>query len=204
MTLRMATLNPMATRTKKPATYQDIIDLPENLVGEIVDGELVVSPRPMVRHARVASVLGRSLGGPFDDGREGPGGWWILDEVELHWGDDVLVPDLAGWRRTRMPNLRDEQFITLAPDWVCEIVSPSTARVDRGRKLRIYAREQVRHAWLVDPQTRMLEVFRREGEGWFFVGSFSDAERVRAEPFDAIELDLGTLWLPQEKLEAAR
>jgi len=199
----MATLNPMATRAKKAATYQDIIDLPENLVGEIVDGELIVSPRPIVRHARVASVLGRSLGGPFDDGREGPEGWWILDEVELHWGDDVLVPDLAGWRRTRMPNLPDEPFITLAPDWACEILSPSTARVDRGPKLRIYAREQVRHAWLVDPQARTLEVFRREGEGWFFVGSFSGAERIRAEPFDAVELNLGTLWLPQEKLEAA-
>src|SRR6266852_4240779 len=185
----MATLNPMATRTKKAASYQDIIDLPEHLVGEIVDGELVVSPRPAVRHARLASVLCRSLGGPFDDGREGSGGWWILDEVELHWGNDVLVPDLAGWRRTRMPNLPDEPFITLAPDWACEILSPSTARVDRGGKLRIYAREQVRHAWLVDPQARTLEVFRREGEGWFFVGRFSDAERVRAEPFDAIELN---------------
>src|SRR5712692_2715228 len=113
---------------KKPATYEDILRLPENVVGEIIDGELVVSPRPAVGHARASSVLGNKLGPPFDTGGGGPGGWWILPEIELHFRADVLVPDLAGWRRTRMPKLPPprEPFITLAPDWLCEVLSPST------------------------------------------------------------------------------
>ncbi len=199
----MSTLAPMTTRSKKAATYQDIIDLPENMVGEIIDGELVVSPRPAVGHALAASVLGAKLGASFHEGSGGPGGWWILDEVELHLRADVLVPDLSGWRRTRMPKLPapSEPFIMLAPDWVCEMLSPSTARIDRACKLRIYAREEVSHAWLIDPLSRTLEVFRREEKGWLLVGTFAEDERVRAEPFDAIELALSSLWPGEEKAQ---
>jgi len=192
----MTTIALMTKHSRKPATYQDIIDLPENMVGEIIDGELIVSPRPAVGHALAASVLGGELGRSFHQGNGGPGGWWILHEVELHLGSDILVPDVAGWRRSRMPKLPapSEPFITLAPDWVCEMLSPSTAQIDRVRKLRIYAREKVGHVWLVDPLSRMLEVFRGHENGWLLMGVFTEDQRVRAEPFDAIELALESLW----------
>src|SRR5262245_12419222 len=192
----MTTIALMTKHSRKLATYQDIVDLPENMVGEIIDGELIVSPRPAVGHALAASVLDRALGGPFHSGSGGPGGWWILHEVELHLGRDILVPDLAGWRRSRMPKLPapGEPFITLAPDWVCEMLSPSTARIDRVRKLRIYAREKVGYVWLVDPLSRTLEVFRLNEKGWILVGTFAEDDRVRVEPFDAIELGLESLW----------
>jgi Uma2 family endonuclease len=181
---------------RRPATYQEILALPEHLVGEIIDGELIVSPRPASKHAFASTVLTMDLGAPYMRGRGGPGGWWILDEPELHFGRDVLVPDLAGWRRTRMESVPDVPFFTLAPDWICEVLSPSTANIDRARKLRIYAREEVGHAWLIDPAVRTLEVLRRHEKSWLLVTTFSDRERVRAEPFDAVELDLGALWPP--------
>jgi Uma2 family endonuclease len=113
-------------RTRKPATYADVLAAPDHVVAEILDGELHLSPRPAPRHAAASSGLGGALHGPFDRGRGGPGGWRILDEPELHLGADVVVPDLAGWRRTRLPRLPDEAYFTLAPDWICEVVSPST------------------------------------------------------------------------------
>ncbi|HEX2570155.1 MAG TPA: Uma2 family endonuclease [Polyangia bacterium] len=138
---------------KRPATYQDLLALPEHLVAEIVDGELVATPRPAGPHTKVTSVLGVVLG-PMWQGLGGPGGWLILDEPELHFGDDVLVPDLGGWRTDRMPDVPDEPFFTLAPDWVCKVLSPSTGVLDRKRKLPIYLREGVGHVWLVDPQKK--------------------------------------------------
>ena len=183
------------SRVEKPrATYEDLLKVPENKVAEIVDGELYVSPRPAVPHAVVASVLGVDLGGPFDQGRGGPGGWGILYEPELHLGEDVLVPDLAGWRRQRLPAFPKAAFLTLAPDWVCEILSPSTERLDRARKLGIYARESVANAWLVNPETRTLEVYRRSEDRWLLLATHASDALVRAEPFDAIELDLLPLW----------
>ena len=128
---------------RKPATYQDIIDLPENLVGEIIDGELYVQPRPAPRHARPSSLLGGKLTGPFDEGTGGPGGWWILDEPELHLDRHIEVPDLAGWRRERMPKLPDTAWFELVPDWVCEVPSPGTARKDRAKKMPLYAAQGV-------------------------------------------------------------
>src|SRR5581483_11745138 len=136
---------------KKPATYDDLIRVPDGKVAEILDGELYATPRPAAHHARVASALGFELGVPFDAGRGGPGGWWILDEPELHLHADVVVPDLAGWRRERLPIIPDVAAFTLPPDWVCEVVSASTEGIDRGKKLAIYAREGVAHAWLLNP-----------------------------------------------------
>ena len=185
--------NPEA-KQNPPATYADIEALAENLVGEILNGELVVSPRPAPRHANSSSGLGALLGVPFGFGRGGPGGWRILDEPELHLGPDVVVPDLGGWRRERMPSLPETAFFPLAPDWVCEVLSESTRRRDRVRKLPIYAREGVGHVWLIDPEPRTLEVYRREGDGWRLVGTWADTDKVRAEPFDAIELELALLW----------
>jgi Uma2 family endonuclease len=186
----------MATKPlKKGATYDDLRRVPDHYVAEMFDGELYASPRPAVPHARAATVLGTKLGDPFDSGLNGPGGWLILIEPELHFGNDVLVPDLAGWRRERLPALPNDPYLTLAPDWICEVVSPSTETIDRGRKLRIYAREGVTHAWLVDPLQRSLEVLTLESGTFSQLDEHHGNARVRARPFDAIELELPALWI---------
>jgi len=186
----------MADPARRRATYEDVLAAPRHVVAELIDGELRLHPRPAKPHAAAASRLGAELEPPFGRGKGGgPGGWVILDEPELHLGADIVVPDLAGWRRTRMPVLVDDvPYFTLAPDWVCEVLSPSTAKEDRAEKLPIYAREQVGHVWLVDPRLHTLEAMRREGERWLVVGVWKDEARVRAEPFEAIELDLAVLW----------
>ena len=179
---------------KKPATYQDVLDAPEHKVAEIIAGELHLSPGPGAPHTAVASAIGYELGPPFNNGRGGPGGWIILDEPELHLGEDILVPDLAGWRRERMPFVPDQPFFTLPPDWICEVLSKSTERRDRLDKLPIYARAGVGHAWLVNPFARCIEVFRRSGAQWVTAGGYTGPARARIEPFDAIEIDLANLW----------
>jgi Uma2 family endonuclease len=181
-------------RAKRLATYDDLRRVPEHLVAEILDGELYTSPRPAPRHADASSGLGGALRGPFDRGRGGPGGWRILFEPEVHLSSDVVVPDIAGWRRERLPSLPDEAFVAVAPDWVCEVLSPSTVSIDRVKKLAIYARESVAHTWLVDPIARTVEVLRLENGRWLIVATFGDLDVIRAEPFEAIELDLSLLW----------
>jgi Uma2 family endonuclease len=182
------------TALKSPASYQDLLAVPDHMVAEILNGDLYASPRPALPHARAASVLGASLTGPFDRSIGGPGGWWILDEPELHLADDVLVPDLAGWRRERLPEIPAAAFLSLAPDWVSEIISPSTETIDRVKKLAIYARESVGHVWLVNPIARTLEVLQLEGGRWVLVVSHGGSDVVNAPPFEAIGLDLGALW----------
>ena len=190
---------PAVAEPKRRATYDDVLAAPAHQVAEIVDGELVLSPRPAVPHARATTVLGAELGGAFD--REGgdpvrPGGWWLLDEPELHLGDDVVVPDIAGWRRDRLARLPNTPWTDLAPDWLCETLSPSTARIDRGSKVGIYARAGVRHLWLVDAQARTLEVLELRADGHYLIAAVHTGDdRPRAEPFAAIELDLARLWL---------
>jgi Uma2 family endonuclease len=180
---------------RRRATYEDVLAAPEHMVAEVIDGVLYTFPRPAKPHTAAASALGEELGPPFKRGRGGPGGWILLWEPELHLGEDILVPDLAGWRRERLPTLTDEEpFFTLAPDWICEVLSKSTSKLDRTEKLPIYAREGVRHAWLVDPLLRTLEVLRLESSKWLIVDTWHDEAKVRAEPFDAIELDLAILW----------
>jgi len=190
---------------ERRATYEDIERLPEHLIGEILDGELVVSPRPAPPHARAGSMLGYTLGPPFDrppgGGGGAPGGWWLLFEPELHlgpYGEDVVVPDMAGWRREHMPAFPQEAFFRLAPDWVCEVLSPRTVRTDRIRKTRIYAQGQVAHLWLLDPLERTLEVCRLTPDGYTLVALHEGDETIRVEPFAAIEIHLDDLWLPQE------
>jgi Uma2 family endonuclease len=185
----------MSTKPLKTgATYADLVDVPEHYVAEMFDGELYASPRPALPHARAASVLGVELGGAFDRGRHGPGGWLFLDEPELHFGRDVLVPDLAAWRRERLPAVPPEAFLTLPPDWVCEVLSPSTEGIDRSKKLRIYAQQGVAHAWLLDPLRRTLEVLSLESGAWVEFAAHEGSRGVRAPPFAAIELELGVLW----------
>jgi len=184
----------MAGIARKRATYEDLQAVPDHLIAELVDGELHTSPRPASEHALVSSVLGGDLSGPFHRGRGGPGGWWIIDEPELHLGGDVLVPDLAGWRRQRLPSWPHSAALELAPDWVCEVVSPATRRLDRILKLPIYARESVGHVWIIDPKPQTLEVFRRSDGHWLLVATHAGTERIRAEPFEAVELDLQGWW----------
>ena len=178
----------------RPATYDDLVKLPDNLVAEIADGELHASPRPAFAHAEAGSVLGGWIVPPFHLGNAGPGGWYIVYEPELHFGTDVLVPDWGGWRRTRMPHRPETPYTTLAPDWLCEILSPSTSSFDRAKKLAIYAREGVPWAWLIDPLVRTLEVLKLEGGRWTILATHAGEEVVRAEPFEAIELELAALW----------
>jgi Uma2 family endonuclease len=194
----------MGQPAEKPrrATYADLEAAPPNKVAELIGGVLHVMPRPAPRHARVGGALQGKLFDPFDDGKGGPGGWWILPEPELHFPDpdapgevEALVPDIAGWRRERMPELPETAYFELAPDWICEILSPSTEEIDREEKMPIYAREGVRHAWLVDPVKRTLETFSIiPGPGWERGPVHRDAARVRVVPFEAIELDLSVLW----------
>ena len=179
---------------KKGATYDDLVRVPEHFVAEMFDGELYASPRPAFPHARAAMALAAKLGGPFDLDRSGPGGWFLLGEPELHFGNDVLVPDIAGWRRERLPAIPNVAYLTLAPDWICEVVSPSTEHIDRGKKLRIYAREGVPHAWLVDPLRQSLEVLALESGSLEQIEEHHGVVRVRARPFDAVELELRALW----------
>jgi len=180
---------------RREATYEGLESVPSHQVGEIVGGELYVSPRPSPLHARVTARLVQALG-PFDKspGTEGLGGWVILFEPELHLSREALVPNLAGWRRERLPELPDTAALTLAPDWVCEVLSPSTEALDRARKMGSYAREGVKHLWFVDPRPRLLEVYRLEQGRWSRLGAHLGDTVVRAEPFEALELKLSLLW----------
>jgi Uma2 family endonuclease len=178
---------------RRQATYDDLAAVPAGLVAELIDGRLHTSPRPMNPHAMAASTLGALLAARFHLRDAHPGGWILLDEPELHLGEDVVVPDIAGWRRTRVPRLEDTYCAT-PPDWVCEILSPSTERLDRLTKLRVYARVGVGHAWLIDPIARTLEVMTREGARWTMSDVHARHERVRAAPFDAVAIPLSHLW----------
>jgi Uma2 family endonuclease len=178
---------------KKSATYDDLCDVPDHFVAEMFDGDLYASPRPALPHANAASTLLSEIHRSFH--RKGPGGWVILFEPELHFGRDVLVPDLAGWRRARLPSVPPDAYLTLAPDWICEVISTSTEALDRGKKLQIYAREGVGHAWLVDPLARTLEVMSLEAGRWAQLGKHEGEVKVRAAPFDSIELALEALWI---------
>jgi Uma2 family endonuclease len=184
----------MREPAKRRATYEELCAVPDHLVAEIVNGVLYANARPAARHALASSRLGVDLGGPFDRGRGGPGGWIILDEPELHLHDDICVPDLAGWRRARMPEVPDTPAFELAPDWICEVLSPRTAVLDRTEKMPVYAREGVSFAWLVDPILQTLEAYALEREHWVLLGTWKDDAAVIVKPFAEVALELGALW----------
>jgi len=179
---------------KKAASYADVLAAPEHRIAAAIDGELHLNPRPGLPHTAAASALGEELGPPFKRGKGGPGGWIILDEPEIHLGSDIVVPDLAGWRVERLGVFGNDAYVTVAPDWICEVLSPRTVKSDRTAKLRLYAREKVGGAWLVEPLLRTLEVFRLESARSVLLDTWSDDALVRAEPFEAIELELAALW----------
>ena len=185
----------------RDATYEDLFDLPDHVIGEILHGQLITQPRPAPRHARASSIIGGEIVSPYDQGRGGPGGWWILDEPELHLDRHILVPDLAGWRRERLPQLPEEAYFSVAPDWVCEVLSPATARTDRAVKMPIYADQSVQWLWLVDPNNRTLEVYRLLDGHWLLEHTWQNDDVVKAPPFDQISMMLSDLWVPEPKTE---
>ncbi len=187
----------MSSEAPRKASYADVLAAPANMVTEVLGGTLYTQPRPALRHARATSVLLGELEPGFGRGRGGPGGWTILVEPELHLGSDpdIVVPDLAGWRLTTLPELPDAAYLAVAPDWVCEILSPSTRRMDRVLKMALYRREAVTHVWLVDPEAKTLEVFRLDGETYRVLETHAENASVHAEPFEASELHLGAMWL---------
>ena len=185
----------MSEPAKNKAVYKDLFDLPENMIGEIIDGELHVTPRPSVRHARVASFLSGEIIPPYQLGRGGgPGGWVILAEMEIMLGEHLLVPDFAGWRKERFPGVLKENWISVEPDWICEILSPGTMRVDKVLKMRVYAQYEIRYLWLIDPSARTLDVFRLSSGRWTLLETYVEDDKVRAEPFQEIEIELGNFW----------
>jgi Uma2 family endonuclease len=182
---------------KQLLPYEQLMALPENIVGEVLNGELHTQPRPSGLHGVASSVLNIDIGGPFGLGRGGPGGWWIIPEPEVHFIRDieVAVPDLAGWRRERMPTIPTDHRFEVVPDWVCEILSPSTAKKDRIIKLPIYAYYGVAYAWLVDPIQHTLEAYQLQHNVWALIATLQDDATVRVPPFDAIEFSLQDLWV---------
>ncbi|CAI8867872.1 Uma2 family endonuclease [Methylocaldum szegediense] len=176
--------------------YERLLALPENLVGEIIDGELYTQPRPAGPHASVVSVLGMDIGSAYHRGRGGPGGWWIIDEPEIHFVRDieVLAPDIAGWRRERMPALPKDHRFEVVPDWVCEVLSPTTQKKDRVTKTKAYGRYGVAFLWLVDPLARILETYALADGQWTITGLYQDEDEVSAAPFESITIPLNDLW----------
>lgn len=183
----------------RPAAYSDLEALPPNTVAEILFGDLHVQHRPKPSHVRAATRLSTVLGGPFDLGQNGPGGWIIIVEPQLHLGDHVIVPDVAAWRMEKMPELPDSVDFEIAPDWVCEVLSSSTMRYDRTDKLAIYADFGVSHAWYIDPQAFTLEVLTLLDCGKYQISAtYKDADPIAAPPFEAHTFLLDVLW-PETK-----
>ena len=182
------------TAEPKRDLYRELLDLPENMVGEIINGELYSQPRPAPRHSMASSSLGDELVSPFQKGRGGPGGWWILDEPEIHLDRQVMVPDIAGWKKDRLPQLPETAWFALAPDWACEVLSPSTARKDRIVKMPVYAEHGVCHVWLIDPALKTLEAYQLEDRFWKLIGAFSENDVVSIAPFEEIAIELELLW----------
>ena len=175
--------------------YKELCDLPDNVVGEILNEELVVSPRPAFKHARAGSSLVSKIFDSYDEGNTGPGGWWILYEPELRFPYDVVVPDIAGWKRERLQNPSEMKVFEVSPDWVCEVLSPSTARHDKISKFKIYAENKVPYYWIVDPLNRVLEIFILDGKTYKLAFIFGKNDDVKAAPpFEELEFNLGSLW----------
>ncbi|CCE24936.1 Uma2 family endonuclease [Methylotuvimicrobium alcaliphilum] len=184
----------MANTALKLPSYDDILALPENLVGEIINGRLEVQPRPAPKHALTCSSLGIEIGSLFHGRHGGSTGWWILDEPELHIGGHVLVSDLAGWRKQRMPQLPETAWFEMVPDWVCEVLSPATAKIDRSEKMPIYAGLGVFYCWLIDPMLHTLETYRLQEGHWLLQQSLKDDDQVSADPFAEHSFSLSHLW----------
>jgi Uma2 family endonuclease len=185
----------MTDAAHKPTTYADLEAVPPHLVAEILFGALVTHPRPATKHGTAATSLSHELVGPFQKGRGGPGGWSFVNEEEAHLGPHVTVPDIAGWRKERLPIGWDEGAHTdIAPDWICEVLSPSTEKYDKGDKRRIYALYGVPHLWHLDPRAKTLEVFALQDKNWLLTHTFIELEEVSAPPFEPLTFSLSQIW----------
>lgn len=184
----------MVESPSKRATYADIEAAPEHLVAEIIYGELMTHPRPSMRHGATATALQISIGAPFQYGKGGPGGWIFVVECEFKFGDDLLVPDVAGWRVENFPGEPERNYFESAPDWVCEILSASTEKRDRTLKSQIYGEAGIPHMWLIDPRLQVLEAFELLNSRWSKIGNWNSDDDVRAAPFDALSFSLADLW----------
>jgi Uma2 family endonuclease len=182
----------------KPPTLADLDALPPGIVGEIIEGVLYTMTKPRARHQRTGTGIGSDLRGPFDLGRGGPGGWWIIAEPGIELPNDTkeISPDVAGWRRERMPELPVDEPIRVVPDWVCEILSKTTRRHDQLVKLPYYADVGVPYAWIVDLEARVLTAQRLESGRWLTIGTYSDETEARIAPFDAVPLNVADWWPP--------
>jgi len=192
----------MSDPAPRLATYEDLLNLPEDVRAEILSGEIVTAPAPMPKHSKAQRALGRFVGGPFDDddGYGGPGGWWIFVEVDIAFGpNDIVRPDLSGWRRERLVDPAEQRPITVTPDWVCEVLSPSTAARDKVQKRRLYADYEVSHYWIVDVDARTVESFLLDGGRWVLAGSYDDEATAAIPPFETVELEVGRLFLPRQQ-----
>jgi Uma2 family endonuclease len=180
--------------SKNKTAYEKWMELSDDVVGEIIAGELHVSPRPAPKHSRASTKLSGVLDGPFDSGKGGPGGWTLLFEPEIHINSNIFVPDIGGWRRERLSKAPEEPFISIAPDWICEVLSPSTTTFDRSKKMPLYAELGLSHFWLVDPIHKTLEIYVNDHMNWKLLKTYANDDKVRAAPFDALEFDLSILW----------
>lgn len=180
--------------SKEKTAYEKWMELPDNVIGEILAGELHVSPRPAPKHSHASSILLGEIMRPFHRGQGGPGGWIILFEPEVHINSHIFVPDLGGWKRSKLPQIPDEPFFSTIPDWICEVLSPSTTALDKTKKMPLYAELGVNHFWLIDPIARTLEVYVNDQLNWKLLKTYANEDKVRAAPFDAIEFDLSALW----------
>jgi Uma2 family endonuclease len=194
----------MSEPAKRKAVYKDLFEIPENMTGEIIDGELIATPRPSRRHVHAATVLGVKVAPSYQFGEGGgPGDWIIYYEPEIHFSsEDIIVPDLAGWKKERLTTSPEEHRFAVCPDWICEIHSPQTAQRDRIVKMRIFARHEVPYVWLIDPALKTLEVFRLDSGKWSRLDAFSENDLVRAEPFHEIEIDLSLFWLGEDLVKS--
>jgi Uma2 family endonuclease len=195
----------VSSHAPKLATYADLLTLPDDVLAEILSGQIVTSPAPLPKHSKVQRSLGHFIGGPYDDdhGHGGPGRWWIFVEVDVQLGrHDIVRPDLAGWRRERLPDPGNRRPIDVVPDWVCEVLSPSTASRDRLVKRQLYAESAVRHYWIVDVDARILEVFEFVEGRWALVGAYGDDATARVPSFMEVELPVGRLFLPRSDRDA--
>ena len=175
--------------------YQQLEQLPDNLTGEVINGQLHTSPRPAGPHGLVTSILGMDIGTAYHRGRNGPGGWWIIDEPECHLPmHDICVPDIAGRRRETMPEIPQDQRFTTAPDWICEVISPSTTNLDRTEKLPSYAQCGVEYLWLIDPLAKVAEILQLSDDNFLLLGTHCGDKQFCAPPFDAIIIDMADLW----------
>ncbi|MBF0226618.1 MAG: Uma2 family endonuclease [Desulfobacterales bacterium] len=188
----------MLQTINKTANYEDLYKIPENMIGQIINGELITMPRPSLRHSNVVSSIGFEIGPPYKFGRGGPGGWIILDEPEIKLGENIFVPDIAGWEKKRLPKFPKTNYISVPPDWICEVLSPCTEKTDRAMKMPIYAQFGISYFWIINPIEKILEVLKLSDNKWFILAIYAENDKVRAEPFQEIEIDLQNLWIEVE------